>query len=59
VALGVLVALGLAIWAGLSIVSLPGGEEPGVASEPPHAEIDERSRERLVEILREDEEAGR
>jgi hypothetical protein len=64
--LGGLFALALAAWAGLSVLALlrserpRGGADEPVAAEPPaHAEIDEASKQRLVEILREDEEQTR
>lgn len=53
---GVAIALGLAFWAALSLltVSARHGDDAAVTAPPAHAEIDEASRRRLVEILRED-----
>ena len=55
--LGVLLVLVLAIMAGFGLLTLFRADEPGAGS-PSHPEIDETSRERLVEILREEGDSG-
>ncbi len=51
IAMGVIAALALALWAGVEMVRLAA---PPVA-EPSHDHIRDEDRERLVEILRQDE----
>jgi len=59
VVLGVAAALALAVLAGYALLSAGGPGRSPRSEDPGHAEIDDASKQQLIEILREDEEHTR